>query len=682
MNILLISIDTLRPDHLACYGYKSIKTPHIDLLAQNGILLRNAYSPVPLTLPSHMSIMTGQYPRGHGVYNNGGYVLSDSAETVAEVLHQQGYATGAIVASYVLNSQWGLGQGFEDYDDSIAHTAEKRPMDKEGYRRGKELTELGKKWLRQHHEKPFFLWVHYFDPHAPYDPPAPFDKKYKNEPYDGEIAYMDHCLGELFNEMKKLSLLETTLIIFVGDHGEGLWEHQEQTHGLFIYNTTLHVPLIVRYPKKYPKGKEVSALVRTIDIMPTILEALDIQSPTLDLQGTSLIPLLTGEKKDLELNLYGESRYPELNFKWAPLECIVCEEWKYIHAPKAELYNFKNDPKETTNLYSVNTQKSEFLRAQLLSLKEKLSGVSHTENDAEPVEISPEARQKLQSLGYICNAESNEKNLDNYDPLSLPDPKDKVSVLAHIDEARVLESKGQFDVAIQKYEEILTHAPDSIATHYLLGLAYRNAGDPIKALHEMEKVAELDFTYFDCENILGLLYDQLALPKKAIKAFKKALTINPDTVYVHNNLGMVYFKSNTLDLAEKEFKEVISFDSDTDPQHISVAFSNLGGVYMRKGYLDKAVESFKSSITLDSDNVGSYIGLAEAYEYLGKIKQSILQWKYIVKRQSDDHFAYFKLGQLSLAIGKLKEAIKYLKKSLQLKPDFFEARMLLQKISS
>ncbi|MGA1825599.1 MAG: sulfatase-like hydrolase/transferase [bacterium] len=681
VNILLLSIDTLRSDHLACYGYKSIETPNIDLLAHNGILFTNAYSPVPLTLPSHVSIMTGHYPIRHGVHNNSGYILSDSAETLAEVLHQQGYATGAIVASYVLDSQWGLDQGFDYYDDLVHEITEKNHMNNEGFRKGEDITDLAKMWLDQNKKKPFFLWVHYFDPHAPYDPPAPFDKKYKKQPYDGEIAYMDHCVGHLLEEMKKLSLLENTLIILIGDHGEGLWEHQEQTHGLFIYNTTMHVPLILSYPEKYPKNKKVTSLIRSIDIMPTILEAVDIQSPTIDLQGRSLIPLITGKTKDLKLQLYAESRYPELNFKWAPLEGIVCEEWKYIHAPKPELYNLKLDPKEKKNLYSAHREKVNALQAQLCSLREKLSHSSNPDGDAQQIEISDEVREKLQSLGYICQGGQTENKQETYDPLLLPDPKDKVFLLAKIDEALQLDFEGQTDGAIEKYKEVVKLAPQNIAAHYLLGLAYRNAGELKGALKEMKKVSKLDFTYYDCQHVLGLLFDQLAKPDQAIQAFNKALKINPEQVYIHNNLGMVYAKMKALDLAKNEFKKVISFESDIDPLHISVAFNNLGGINLRQGNVEKAVEYFKKSLYSDSNNIGSHIGLANAYEYLGNIKQSIYEWEMVSKEQSDDHFAYFKLGQLSFFIGNVKEAIQYLKKSLQLKPDFFAAQILLQQIS-
>ena len=206
-NVLLLTIDTLRPDHLGCYGYKSVKTPNIDRLARNGILFTNAYSPVPLTLPSHVSIMTGQYPIRHGVHNNGIYVLSNSADTLAEILRNNGYKTGAVVASHVLDSQFGLDQGFDHYDDHLNRDKEVRPQEHECYREGEVVTDLTKKWLKKNHKGPFFLWVHYFDPHAPYDPPSPFDSRYEDQPYDGEIAYLDKCLGQLFKEMQDAVLI-------------------------------------------------------------------------------------------------------------------------------------------------------------------------------------------------------------------------------------------------------------------------------------------------------------------------------------------------------------------------------------------------------------------------------------------------------------------------------------------
>ncbi|MBN2372689.1 sulfatase-like hydrolase/transferase [bacterium] len=681
-NILLITIDTLRPDHLGCYGNKDIKTPNIDNLARDGVLFANAYSPVPLTLPSHVSMMTGRYPIQHGIQNNGGFILEGTAKTLAEILRGSGYKTGAIVASYVLASHFGLSQGFDDYDDHfLQNTGEIKDYSEnsENLRTAEDVTGIAGKWLNQNHKDPFFFWVHYFDPHAPYSPPPPFDATYKDNPYDGEIAYTDHFIGRLLEEIKKLSIMENTCIIIVGDHGEGLWEHNEQTHGLFIYDTTLRVPLIISHPKLFKKNKKVLSMVRTIDIMPTILESLCIQPKDTYIQGTSLVPLLKGEKKEISLDLYCESVYSKLNLNWSPLEGIVTADgWKYIHAPKPELYNLKKDPHEKKNLLSIDTQKAESLKKMYQDLKEELLVKSHSKEEAKSVSISAETRERLQSLGYIAFSGSTDEGSGDQPDLLLPDPKDKAHLLAKIDEARGLEEKEDFDKAIQKYEEVLKEDPDNKMALYSVGLRYISLGRPKEALISFQKITKIDPQNFDALNILGLIYDLLCMPDEAIKSFKTAIQINNKAEHIHYNLGNVYLKTNHLDMAEKKFQEMLSFTQD--PVVISAALGNIGGIYVRQKHFKKAMEKFKESIKYNSINRDAHIGLADSYYSLGDIDNSINEWKNIIDIWPDDYVACYKLAQLSLDNSKTEQAIIYLKKSLQIRPDYMDARILLQNI--
>lgn len=678
-NILLLTIDTLRPDHLGCYGYKSINTPNIDTLAQNGVLFTNAYSPAPITLPSHASIMTGQYPIRHGVHDNGIFLLTNSAVTLAEILKKHGYHTGAIIASYVLAAQFGLKQGFDYYNDHFNQDEGGTPKIIESYRKGKEVTELAQEWLQENYEKPFFLWVHFFDPHSPYHPPAPFNSQYENRPYDGEIAYLDQCLGDLFEKMQKLHLQDNTLIILAGDHGEGLWEHQEQTHGLFIYDTTIKVPLIFNYPPSIQKNVKVNSLASTIDIMPTILETFDIKLKKITYQGISLVPLLTGKKKKSDRNLYCASRYPELNFNWAPLEGIITPDgWKYIEAPKPELYNLTKDAHEKSNLYAKSPKKTKSLQSKLLLLKKDISLKSDQQEDAKQIALSSETRERLRSLGYIWSGESEEKNTEDQSTFLPPDPKDKAPLLAQIDQARELDAKGSLDGAIQKYEHVLTQDPENKMALYSLGLAYQRAGRLNDALVVIKKVVAIDPEYFNGHHILGLLYDQMDLPEEAIREYKEALRINPTLANAHNNLGMMYFKTDDLDSAIREFQKVFSLS----PNSIlaSITHTNLGGVYSQQGNFDKATEKFNLAISINQNNREAHIRLADTFYHLNKIDQCINEWKKILAIWPDDFVSSFKLAKLFLIINKPNEAIIYLQKCLQLRPDFYEARMLLQQI--
>jgi len=679
LNLILITIDTLRSDHLGCYGHDAIKTPNIDGLAHNGTLFTNAYSPSPLTFPSHVSLMTGQYPIRHGVQNNCSFVLNDSAETLAEMMKKKGYATGAIVASFVLASHFGLSQGFDLYDDYFLHQNIEKPDYSEDQRIADTVTDLANAWIQKSRNKPFFLWVHYFDPHSPYTPPSPFDESYKHNPYDGEIAYTDQCIGLFWEELKKLSLLDNTCIVLVGDHGEGLWEHNEQTHGLFIYDTTLRVPLIISYPKLFPKGNRVPSLVRTVDIMPTMLELLGIGSKKTSIQGTSLIPLITDTEKDMPLDLYCESRYPELNFGWAPLEGIVTREgWKYIHAPKPELYNLKNDPGEKINLLAAEPQRVQSLLDRLLSLKKDLSAGSRAHEVSKPIAISPETRERLRSLGYIGVPGSLEDVSGDQNDQELPDPKDKAHLLAKLDEARDFEEKGEFDQVIRNYEEVLKEDPDNKTALFYAAQFYKKTGNPEKALGSLQKLAELDPENYDAKNSLGLVYDILGMPENAIQVYMEAIQINPKIPYLHHNLAYAYLKMNDLDRAIHEFEQMQA--SSQDPVVISIAVGNIGGIYLREKNFEKALKKFKESIRFNPMNRDAHVSLADAYYNLGDIEHTIDEWKTVIDLRPDDYMAYYKLAQLFVEARNPDQAIFYLKKCLQFHPDFIDARILLQQI--
>lgn len=679
LNILFITIDTLRPDHLGCYGYDKVKTPHIDRLAKDGILFSNAYSPVPLTLPSHVSMMTGQYPLQHGVRNNGNFVLADSAKTLAEILKQSGYRTGAVVSSFVLASYYGLNQGFDFYDDHFFGAKEETADYSENFRLGEGVTDAGKKWLQKNHQKPFFLWLHYFDPHAPYDPPSPFDTEYKESPYDGEIAYTDKCLGDFFEEMERFSLLENTCVIMVGDHGEGLWEHNEQTHGLFIYDTTLRVPFIISCPRLFPKGHQVDPMVRIIDIMPSILELLSIPSKGINLQGQSLMPLLSGKEKDISLNLFCETIYPKLNLNWAPLEGIVTADgWKYIHAPKPELYDLNKDPQEKVNLLSDYPRKVSLLKEECLSLKKELLEKSNSQEGSKKIALSPAERERLQSLGYIGFSGSADEETGDQSDLLLPDPKDKAHLLAKLDMARGLDEEGRHEEAIKIYEAVLQEDPENLMGLYAVGLIYKNMGRPEDSLKKISKLVEYDPQNFDAWNIVGLLYDMLGQPDKAAQAYKDSIRINPMIPYVHHNLGRVYMQLNELDLARREFLAMMEVSQD--PVVLSMAYGNLGGIYAMQGKAEKALRRFKDAVQHDSHNHDAQVGLADTYYHLEDIDQSIEVWKNIIELWPDDYIACYRVAILLLEVERTDQAIGYLKRSLRIRPDYMDARMLLQQL--
>ncbi len=354
LNVILVTVDTLRADHVGAYGGVA-RTPNMDRLADEGVVFEHCIAQTPLTLPSHTTILSGTYPLHHGVRDNGGFVVPDELELVSETLKKRGLETSAFIAAYVLHSKWGLAQGFDTYADNFDR-ARYKGLFLQNEKRADEVLESAKKWLREQKDTHFFSWIHLFDPHTPYDPPPPFDK-HVGEPYRGEVEYTDHALGELFSFLKEVDLYDKSLIILTGDHGEGLGHHGEAEHGFFVYEPTVSVPLIIRAPFEFPIQR-VREIVEHVNLVPTILEALDV--PSGFSQGHSLLGLMFGTSEDNDPVAYTETFYPRLHYGWSELRALYHQDLKLIDAPEIELFRMSNDEKELTNLStnpSFNPQK-------------------------------------------------------------------------------------------------------------------------------------------------------------------------------------------------------------------------------------------------------------------------------------------------------------------------------------
>ena len=353
VNLLLVTVDTLRPDHLHCYGDSHIETPNIDAIAQDGALFENAVTQAPLTPPSHASIFTGLNPPSHHVRDTGGFVLQPSYTTLATILQRQGWDTAAFISSAVLKKLFGLNQGFAVYDDQMPKPGKGHEFDEDAERRAGETIDHAIRWLDAHSGKPYFLWVHVYDPHAPYLPPSPYREKYKDRPYDGEIAYADHELGRLFAAVRSKSKSPAgTLIAVLSDHGESLGEHGEYTHGVFLYDSTLRIAFVLSGPG-VPAGVRIRQQARTIDFLPTMLDLMGGKPPA-SVQGTSLTPYFAGKEAATAVS-YAETLYPKINMGWAELRAIRTAHWKYIRAPKPELYDLSQDPAEAHNVIQFTT---------------------------------------------------------------------------------------------------------------------------------------------------------------------------------------------------------------------------------------------------------------------------------------------------------------------------------------
>ena len=413
--IILISIDTLRADRLPAYGYTAIRTPAIDALAADGVLFEHAYTHSPQTLPAHTSIFSGRLPFAHGVRDNIGFTVKDDEALLAQRLRDRGYATGAFVSSYVLRSAVGLARGFDVYDDALQKAAPSRPLG-QVQRPGAQTVDAAIAWINRQATDRFFLFVHLYEPHTPYAPPPEFASA---NPYDGEVAYADALVGRLMAALIAAGHHHNATIIFLSDHGEGLGDHGEDEHGMFLYRETIQVPLIIRLPAGASAGRRVAEPVQHIDLVPTVLDLIGLPSGRSDraaLQGRSLLPVLRGAGALPTASIYAETLSPRLHFGWSELYALTDDRYRYIRAPRDELYDLSQDPGERT---SIAESRGPVRAAMRQALEALLAGATVSA----PSAVSESDRQRLAALGYVGTQRSASLSTPGD---ALPDPKDKL----------------------------------------------------------------------------------------------------------------------------------------------------------------------------------------------------------------------------------------------------------------
>src|SRR3982751_1126231 len=397
LNLVIITLDTTRADRMGAYGNKEVETPAFDRLAREGVLFDQAVSVAPLTLPAHSSMFTGKFPPEHGVRDNGGFFLGPEQVTLAEILKSRGYRTGGFVAAYVLDSKWGISQGFDTYFDKFDLSEAKGVSLGAIQRPANEVVDQALPWIESAHGQPFFAWIHLYDAHSPYRPPEPFATKYKGHPYNGEIAFTDSQVARVIQSLESHGLYDRTVVMVLGDHGESLGDHGEAAHGFFIYNSVTHVPFVIRAPFAATHARKVTDPVRSVDVMPTALDLLGAAPPS-GIAGASLAPLLAGAKRELGLDAYSEAMYPLHHYGWSDLRALRSGRYKVIDAPRPELYDMERDPQETTNLYDGRKQLGDTMIGQLRALETKFE---KTDAALPAGDVDPEARQRLAALGYV-----------------------------------------------------------------------------------------------------------------------------------------------------------------------------------------------------------------------------------------------------------------------------------------
>ncbi len=543
-NVLLISIDTCRADRTSPYGFEDVETLTLQALAEEGVLFEDAHTPVPLTTPAHSSLLTGWHPARHGVRDNASYTLNKEALTLAEIFQQNDYATAGFVATLLLSRQRGMAQGFDTFDDEFP------PKSFSGFmptveRSGEEIQQSVIDWLETNERNPFFLFVHLYDPHLPYNPPSPWKEAYRTHPYAGEIAYADYNIGKILAWMVEHDILKDTLVVLVADHGESLWEHHEMAHGMFLYESAMHVPFIIRLPDRVRSrnlsGARVQGTVTLLDVMPTILELEGIECPEVD--GTSLVPCLKGEKQQSEF-LFAETMYP-LFFNWSPLFAVRDYPWKFILAPEPELYNLAEDPEEMNNLYNEDHPEVERLRPILED------EIAYLEESAHVASINPEKMNTLVSLGYVAGGTLGDATVEQ-----LPDPKSKTRVYILIDEAISKMARGDLAGAEDQFLKAAELDPENPSPYLNLGDIYSRRQQWEEALFYTEKTLHLSpHNLWARVQLAGVLIelDRLDEARGRLLKIRKEYPL----------CAMAHFGLGRIAEAEKDYSEAIRWFSET-----------------------------------------------------------------------------------------------------------------------
>lgn len=522
-NIILITMDTTRMDALGCYGNAQAVTPVLDALAASGNRFSNCFVQAPITLPSHTSIMTSKNPPIHGVRNNSSYRLSDDSETLAEAFKAQGYATGAFIGSIILDHCHGLDQGFDVYEDEVTHYAADRERGTIVTRRAEQVLELSLAWM-DGQSSPFFAWLHFYDPHAPYDPPSPFLEAYGDNPYMGEIAYVDLQIGRLVRHLQDRGHWNDTLIVVTADHGEAFGEHGEQTHGYFCYGSTTHVPLIISKPLDGKPGHVYDHVVRSIDIAPTLLSVAGAPP----IEGMEGLPLYDTAKRQS----YSEAMIPFENFYLAPLYAARSHDYSYYESSTTEFYDLREDAKELQSDAAWDDQAVDDLSSTIAEIR------SGENEDKEIIQLDQEQIEKLKSLGYIQDggtfAPDSERGAD------YPSPLEALNVYRRLMDLRQFESEFPYKT-IRGLKQLAEKHPDYIKVQQELGRNLTMAGDEAGAIEALQKAVALQPDDPRLHNMLGIAYHTFGHYRDSVAEFELALDLDPEhiTAKYHAALSLI-----------------------------------------------------------------------------------------------------------------------------------------------
>jgi len=671
LNVVLLTLDTLRADHLGAYGNTEVRTPHLDQLAREGVVFEQAMTTAPLTLPAHSSIMTGQFPPRHGVRDNGGFFLGPEQVTMAELLSAQGFQAGATVGAFVLDSKWGLDQGFATYQDDFDLTKVKSLALGSIKRPGNEVVDLALKWMDGVTGQRFFSWLHLYDPHAPYESPEPYRSQFKGRPYQGAIAFTDAQVGRVLTFLKDRGLADRTIVIVSGDHGESLGEHGEETHGFFVYESSMRVPMIIHAPFSNMAGRRVAQPVRVVDILPTVLDLLQMPVPD-DLAGVSLAPLLAGALEmpnGVAMESYAEAMYPLHHYGWSELTATRSDRYKLIDAPRPELYDLERDPGERTNIFEERRSVGD---AMLRNLRDRKAAMAARAPAApKNQDVDPETRARLAALGYVGSFVATTAG-----PASdRADPKDKISLFNLMTTARdVSKEEGGGPEAIAILRRVVGEDPNVIDGWFMLGTEYYKAGKFTEAIAQYTRALELKPDYDLAIINMANAYRRMGRDDAALAGYERYIAIDPKNAFVRYQIGEIYLDQGNQARAETEFAEALAIDPK-----LASALVATGVIAYQRGQLPQAEQRFKDALALKADVRLAHFNLALIAEARGDDAAADAEYRTEIDKHPTAYKAIFNLGRLKARKGMSAEAIALYRKAVETNPEFAEGFFYLAK---
>jgi choline-sulfatase len=611
VNIILITLDTTRADRMGFLGSHLGLTPNLDAIARESTVFTRAYAQVPLTTPSHAAILTGTYPQFNHLGDLGN-ALSKDTPYLPDLLHQQGYATAAFVGSQVLDPKGaaapGFGRGFDTYDADFHSRAEGEDRYASEERRAATVIDHALHWIESQGRKPFFVWVHLYDPHDPYDAPEPYKSKYASAPYNGEIAYLDACLAKLFTALKGSGLYNSSVIAIAADHGEAFGEHGEQSHGFFLYDETIHVPLLIKRAGTRASGIQVSSRVGLADVAPTLLAAVGVQVPP-SMQGISLLRMIKGDQSRSEDReegrpIYSETNYPQRAFGWSWLRSWRAGKYLYVDAPHRELYEQSSDPKALHNVADSFPAVADTLQAQLDDLRRRTSAGESTEAPS----LTPQQAEKLQALGYVMSAGSRAQDNGKRGP----DPKDKIEIANQFHEALVAMDEEQYQSAVPQLQSVLKQEPELALANLELGRALNGLQQYTQAVPWLRKAVELDARSGRAHFELGVALGETGDWTGSATQLEKAVSQAPDSDDLHYYLARAYDNVGRAADAEKNFREALKIN----PQHYRANLF-LGRLLGMQNNAAAALPFLQKAVALEPNSPDAHKFLANVYVELG-----------------------------------------------------------------